>query len=39
MRTSLGHLRRFAEELKSTGTYKNLDGAVTYAELNQLMTR
>jgi 2-methylisocitrate lyase-like PEP mutase family enzyme len=37
MRASLGNLRRFAEELKTTGTYKSLDGAVPYAELNQLM--
>ena len=39
MRTSLGQLRRLAEELKNTGTYKNLDGAIPYAELNQLMSR
>ena len=38
MRTSLGQLRRFAEELKTTGTYKNLEGAVPYTELNQLMS-
>ena len=37
MRTSLGQLRRFAEELRTTGTYKNLDGAIPYADLNQLM--
>jgi 2-methylisocitrate lyase-like PEP mutase family enzyme len=39
MRTSLGQLRRFAEELRTTGTYKNLDGAIPYADLNQLMGR
>ena len=37
MRTSLGQLRRFADELRTTGTYKNLDGAIPYADLNQLM--
>jgi 2-methylisocitrate lyase-like PEP mutase family enzyme len=39
MRTSMGQLRRFAEELKTTGTYENLDGAIPYAELNELMGR
>jgi len=39
MRTSLGHLRRFADELRTSGTYKNLDGAVPYADLDQLMGR
>lgn len=39
MRTALGQLRRFAEELTTTGTYKNLDGAIPYADLNQLMSR
>jgi 2-methylisocitrate lyase-like PEP mutase family enzyme/predicted thioesterase len=38
-RASLGYLRRFAEELKTTGTYKSLDGAIPYADLNQLMSR
>jgi 2-methylisocitrate lyase-like PEP mutase family enzyme/predicted thioesterase len=38
-RTSLGQLRRFANELKTTGTYQNLEGAVPYAELNQLMSQ
>lgn len=37
MRASLGTLRRFAEELKLTGSYKNLDGAIPYSELNELM--
>jgi len=37
MRTSFGQLRRFAEELKTRGTYENLDGAIPYAELNNLM--
>ena len=39
MRTSMGQLRRFAEELRTTGTYKNLDGAIPYADMNQLMSR
>jgi 2-methylisocitrate lyase-like PEP mutase family enzyme/predicted thioesterase len=37
MRASLGQLRRFAEELKTAGTYKNLDDAIPYAELDRLM--
>jgi 2-methylisocitrate lyase-like PEP mutase family enzyme len=37
MRATLGLLRRLAEELKTTGTYGALDGAVPYAELNKLL--
>ncbi len=37
MRAALGLLRRLAEELKTTGTYGALDGAVPYAELNKLL--
>ena len=37
MRATLGHLRKVAEEIKSTGTYSTLDGAVPYADLNKLM--
>jgi 2-methylisocitrate lyase-like PEP mutase family enzyme len=37
MRATLGLLRRVAEELRGTGTYAALDGAVPYAEANKLM--
>jgi len=37
MRASLGVLRRIADELKSTGTYRSLDGAPSHAEINALM--
>ncbi len=36
MRATLGLLRRLAEELKRTGTYSALDGAVPYAEVNKM---
>lgn len=39
MRAGLGVLRRIAEELKSTGTYAALDGAVPHAEMNSLLSR
>ncbi|MGH9504900.1 MAG: isocitrate lyase/PEP mutase family protein [Terriglobales bacterium] len=37
MRATLGLLLRIAEELKSAGSYANLEGAIPYAELNRLM--
>lgn len=37
MRSSLGLLRRLAEEVKTTGTYANMDGAPSHAEMNKLM--
>jgi 2-methylisocitrate lyase-like PEP mutase family enzyme len=37
MRATLGLLLRIAKELKSAGTYTNLEGAIPYAELNRLM--
>jgi len=37
MRATLGLLRRLAEELKTTGTYSSLDGAVPYPEVNKLL--
>jgi 2-methylisocitrate lyase-like PEP mutase family enzyme len=37
MRATLGLLRRLAEELKSSGTYRTMDGAVPYAEANKLL--
>jgi len=37
MRATLGLLRRTAEELKTTGTYSAMEGAVPYAEVNKLL--
>ena len=37
MRATLGLLRKMAEELKSTGTYSTLEGAVPHAEVNKIM--
>jgi 2-methylisocitrate lyase-like PEP mutase family enzyme len=37
MRATLGLLRRLAEELKSTGTYRNLEGAPSHAEVNRML--
>jgi 2-methylisocitrate lyase-like PEP mutase family enzyme len=37
MRASLGLLQRLAEELKTSGTYKAMEGAVPYAEVNKLL--
>jgi 2-methylisocitrate lyase-like PEP mutase family enzyme len=37
MRATLGLARRIAEELKGSGTYRALEGAIPHAELNRLM--
>jgi 2-methylisocitrate lyase-like PEP mutase family enzyme len=37
IRAMLGLLRKMAEELKSSGTYSALEGAVPYAEVNKLV--
>lgn len=37
MRATLGLIRRMAEELKSTGTYKSIEDAPSHAEVNRLM--
>lgn len=37
MRSSLGLLRRLAEEVKTSGTYKLMEGAPSHAEMNRLM--
>ena len=37
MRATLGLVRRIAKELKSSGTYGALEGAVPYGEMNSLM--
>lgn len=38
MRAALGQLRRLAEELKTSGTYKALGGAPSYTEMNGIMS-
>lgn len=37
MRSSLGQLRRVAEEVKTAGTYSSLESAPSHAEMNALM--
>ena len=37
MRATLGLLQRVAQELKTTGTYGAMEGAVAYADVNQLL--
>lgn len=37
MRATLGLLRSLAEELKTTGTYSALEGAVPHAEMNKIL--
>jgi len=37
MRATLGLLRRIAEELKSAGTYTDMEGAIHYSEVNRLL--
>jgi len=37
MRATLGHLRRIAEELNTTGTYSKLEDAPSHAEMNRMM--
>ena len=37
MRATLGLLRRLAEDLKTAGTYGALEGAISYADVNQMM--
>ena len=37
MRATLGLLRRVAEELKTSGTYSAMEGAVPYAEVNKML--
>jgi 2-methylisocitrate lyase-like PEP mutase family enzyme len=37
MRATLGLLRRAAEELRTSGTYGAMEGAVPYAEANKLL--
>jgi 2-methylisocitrate lyase-like PEP mutase family enzyme len=39
MRASLGFLRRLAEEVKTSGTYKLMEGAPSHVEMNKLMSR
>jgi 2-methylisocitrate lyase-like PEP mutase family enzyme len=37
MRATLGYLRSLAEEIRRDGTYTKLEGAPSYAEMNELM--
>jgi 2-methylisocitrate lyase-like PEP mutase family enzyme len=37
MRATLGLLRRIAEELKGAGTYKSLEDAISFADVNRMM--
>jgi len=37
MRTTLGLLRRMAEELRTTGTYRTMEGAPSHADVNCMM--
>jgi len=37
MRATLGLLRRTAAELKTSGTYSGMEGAVPYAVVNKLL--
>jgi 2-methylisocitrate lyase-like PEP mutase family enzyme len=39
MRAGLGLLKRLAEELKGSGTYSQLEGALSGTEVNKLMSR
>jgi 2-methylisocitrate lyase-like PEP mutase family enzyme len=38
MRATLGLVRRMAEELKTSGTYKSLEGAPAHAEMNRMLS-
>lgn len=38
MRATLGLVRRMAEELKSSGTYKALEGAPSHGEINKMLS-
>jgi 2-methylisocitrate lyase-like PEP mutase family enzyme len=38
MRSALGFLRKLAEQLKTSGTYKWMEGAPSHAEMNKLMS-
>jgi 2-methylisocitrate lyase-like PEP mutase family enzyme len=37
MRATLGLVKRIAEELKNTGTYAALEGAIAFADVNRMM--
>ena len=39
MRAAMGLLRRVAEEVKTSGTYHQMEGAPSHAEMNQLMSK
>jgi hypothetical protein len=37
MRATLGLLRRMAEELKSSGTYRTMEAAPSHTDVNRMM--
>ena len=37
MRAAMGLMRRIAKELRGSGTYQALEGAIPFAELNRMM--
>jgi 2-methylisocitrate lyase-like PEP mutase family enzyme len=39
MRATIGHLRRIATEVRTKGTYSNLEDSPTYTEMNLMMER
>lgn len=39
MRAGLGLLRRMAEEVKTSGTYSSLEGAIPHAEMNKILSQ
>ncbi|HZW79804.1 MAG TPA: isocitrate lyase/phosphoenolpyruvate mutase family protein [Candidatus Deferrimicrobiaceae bacterium] len=39
MRACMGHLRRLTEEVRTNGTYSNLEDSPTHAEMNRMMER
>ena len=38
MRATLGLLKRMAEELKTAGTYKTMEGGPSHADVNRLLS-
>jgi len=38
MRATLGLVKRIAEELKTAGTYTSLEGDISYADVNRMLS-
>jgi hypothetical protein len=38
MRATLGLVKRIAEELKTAGTYTTLEGGISYADVNKMLS-